>query len=89
MKKQKKRRIRKGRLAILLAFLVAIITGICYGVYALVSLFLRNDAENAVQQETVLMPELTKEMLACDSVMAHKLDRSGLTRQRLLSPSMT
>lgn len=83
MKKQKKRRIRKGRLAILLAFLVAIITGICYGVYALVSLFLRNDAENAMQQETVLMPEVTKEMLACDSVMAHKLDSLMHVPQRL------
>ena len=83
MKKQKKRKIRKGRLALLLAFLVAIIIGLSYGVYALVSLFYGDDSGNAAQQETVLMPEVSKEMLARDSVMAQRLDSMIHIPQRL------
>lgn len=83
MKKKRRIRIHKGRLAILLTFLVVIIIAIYYAIAAIVALFTYNADQQPVQVEKKMEPELTPEMLACDKRMAHRLDSLMHIPQRL------
>lgn len=82
--KKKKRRIRKGRVALLLSFLIAIIIGVYYAIAAIVALFSWEDSDATdAEKEAKMLPEVTPQMLRCDSIMAHRLDSVMQIPQRL------